>query len=614
MLDGAASAAWRRPWAFLAAAAGLLVALLAIAWGAPDGLGHGPPSAGEPERPDLIVLTSAETRLSPQVSGVALDTITANLEADPGVDAVTLRDPSRDPGLAVLEVSLSERDAGDRRATAERLEAEIDPGPLQVSVGGRIAELEEAEAVVRDDIWRLELLVVPLALLLLVATVGPRLALGPPVCAAIAVAGALAGLRLAGGLGDPSALAIVPAAAVGLALGIELPLLLAARWEDESRLAGPAEALRATLAEGAGPLAFAALAAVLASAGLVATSYGPAASIVLGCGLAATWALVGSAMVMPALFALSARRGAAGDENGLPERDRRLASVLAGLPRVLTRRGLPVGLATVLATAACLALAYPALDATSEALSARDLPSGSVPAQVERAAGAPQGGGDAAGPAGQGGSLLSRLPLAAAVAAGLLAVAFAGRSRSLRAAPAAVAALLPAAAACGVAALVLGEDALVRLGIGDPGPLSAGAVAAATSTLAAVAGARTAASLDAIRYERELDPGPPGVAERAAGLAMPAAAVGTMIAASAAGAVMGIELDPARQFGLLVLAGLLVDLLLVRSVALAAMARWGGPRGDHEARGRRVSLRWPRWRPSAGQKEGGVEEPTASPR
>ncbi len=68
----------------------------------------------------------------------------------------------------------------------------------------------------------------------------------------------------------------------------------------------------------------------------------------------------------------------------------------------------------------------------------------------------------------------------------------------------------------------------------------------------------------------------PGLAaETASELTVPAAVAATLIAAAAAGVLAGSDLYPAREFGLAIAAGLLVDLVLLRVPLVAAVARWG---------------------------------------
>ena len=571
MLDALAAAAWKRPWAFLATVLALLGALLLVASGARDHLGH---PAGDSQRPDVVVLTSASGALSPQVYEVALGAIEAGIEAKPEVSEAAVTRPPSDEGVAVLRVELAGAGAAERRRLAERLADEIDPGPLQVRVGGRVAQLLEAEDSVLDDLWRLELLALPLAALVLLAGVALRLAAGPPLCAAIALAGAVGGLALAGRSADLSLLAVVPAAAVALALAVELSALLAARWHDEARLGDPLDALRNALADGVWTACFAALAAIvvaLASAVLqLRGAFEPGVAVALGVGLAAALAALASVLVMPALFALASRRRRAGGTE--LHGDGRLAGALAAAPRALARGRWRCLGGIAIALALALVLGYPALGAET------------LPATEPEAA---------------RDTLVGALPVAGAIVVALLAVAFAARAGTPRAAPFALSALLAPIAALGIVTAVFQDGAgLFGLAVEEARTPTTGAVAAGLVALCAISAARTAVALDVVRIERDLDPGVPGVAERAAQLTLPAAAVATVLTGAAFAVLVGADLEAAQELGAMLAAGLLVDLLVVRAPVLAALARWGAPPRGRERPPWRSRIRWPSgWRP-----------------
>ncbi len=574
MLGALASAAWKRPWASLGVPVVALAVLALAAYGADDRLGH--PAGASTEAGSVVVVTAPKGRVSAQAYDVTLEAITAGLEALPGIGAVTVIEPPGGDGTARLDVDVSGTGAPEQRRIAERLTDQIDPGPLTVTVEGRLAELLDAEERALDGLWRLELLVVPLAILVLGAGLGIRVAAGPLLCAAIAVAAGLAGLGLLGLLADLSRLGAVAAIGVGVGLGIELPALLVARWEDEVRLDEPSVALRNTLVDGVGTLCFSALLAALAGAAIIAAfardAFEPGLAAALAVSLTAASAVVASLLVMPPLLALDGRRDVA---EGTTRRDQRLAGAVGALPRILARGTARAGLGLVVAVGACLALGVGALDAQTEPL-----------AEAARR------------------PLTDQLPIVAAVAALALAVALAVRARTWRAAPFAAFPLLPLAAALGLATLVFNDGASAfGLTIDEARIPATGAIATALVIVGAIAAARMAAALDSTRFERELDPGAPGVAERAAQLTIPGALFSTVVCGAAFAVLAGAELHAAQELGVVVAAGLIVDLLL-RAPVLAALARWGSPVGP---RGQR-RIRWPRWR-----KRPQTDPPAASP-
>lgn len=226
------------------------------------------------------------------------------------------------------------------------------------------------------------------------------------------------------------------------------------------------------------------------------------------------------------------------------------------------------GLVALVALVAGLAIVYPALEGSSRPFVASDLPPAS---DLPRASGRAlaQGGASA-------GSLFGELPLAAAIAAALLAAAIGVATRRPGALLAVPFALLPAAAGLGACVYVLDQGHLAGvIGTSGRGLLDTAAVAAAAAALVAIGAARAAIALHAVRTERHLGVDARGAAELAAGLVLPGAAAATLTGAAISAALVGSDLAVAREFGLAVAAGLLVDLVLVRVPLLTSLARWG---------------------------------------
>jgi RND superfamily putative drug exporter len=244
----------------------------------------------------------------------------------------------------------------------------------------------------------------------------------------------------------------------------------------------------------------------------------------------------------------------------------------------------------VIAAGAMLAAAAPALHGDSRPFSSFDLPlaaharttlaeaaSGATPAGA--AASATGGGAEVPGDARQ--SLFEKLALAAGVSAGALAIVLVLSFRSLRVLPVAIVTLLPAAAACGLCVFLFQDGHLAgAINQERQGALETGALASLLAALAAVSAARAVAAIEAVRARRSLAHGLTmehgAAAEVAAFLLVPGALAATLIAAAAAGVLAGSDLYSAREFGLAVAAGLLLDLLLLRLPLVAALVRWGG--------------------------------------
>jgi putative drug exporter of the RND superfamily len=211
-----------------------------------------------------------------------------------------------------------------------------------------------------------------------------------------------------------------------------------------------------------------------------------------------------------------------------------------------------VGVALAAALVLMAAAAAPTLHGTTRPFAAGDLAPGS-------------------------GSLFGDLPLAAGVSAAALAVVLVGAFRSARLALVAPLTLLPAAAACGLAVLVFQDGHLAgAIGQGRQGALETGAVASMLAALSAVSASRAVTAISASRAERALGLGAVAAAEGAAAFSVPAAVVATLVGAAAAGVLAGAGFYSAREFGLAVAAGLLLDLVLLRGPLIAALSLWGG--------------------------------------
>jgi RND superfamily putative drug exporter len=184
--------------------------------------------------------------------------------------------------------------------------------------------------------------------------------------------------------------------------------------------------------------------------------------------------------------------------------------------------------------------------------------------------------GDPASSTTGGESLFGKLILVAAVSAAALALVFAVGFRSARLIPMAVVTLLPAAAACGLCVLVYQDGHLAGVvGEHHRGALETGAVASLLAAIAAVSAIRGITAVQAVREERLLGLEPVPSAETASSLTVPAAVSASLVGAAMAGVLAGADLAPANEFGLAIAAGLLIDLVLLRVPAIAALARWG---------------------------------------
>jgi hypothetical protein len=568
VVAGLVDLAARRPWALLAANLGVLVAALTVAIAGAGSLpiGSTAPSGSVAGEPDLIVATTGREPVRSGVYRVALRVISSQVEADAAVAEMRKGPVSGDGRSTSLLVSLGGLDDSGKQDAVERIETGIDPGPLTVSYGGEVATLLDARHELATDFWRLELAAMPFAALVLALALGARLAAGPIICAATAISGALAGLVLLGLVADISLLGSAPAAVVGLVLGIEAPCALFGRFRAEATQAPRPEALRRAVHATADLGVPAAIAASFVTVGLVATSLDQAPSMIIGCALAAALAL-GSALICgPAIVWLAGEDRHASGQAPVTAWLARWPARVAG---ALTNSRRAMALAAGIGAAAMLAAAIPLVNAHGVPFSALDLPSDS-PARMAAAVA------DVTNDLGSGDAVFGDLPLAAGVAAVALAVVLGVAFRSRLALPVGIVSLLPAAAASGLCVLVLQEGRLASpIGLTAQGALESGAVAALLVALASVSAARSASAMQTAQDVTSAGLGPGWAAQWTTSLLMPGAVVATLIGAAATGILAGANLYPAREFGLAVAVGLLLDLVLLRLPLIAVLARRG---------------------------------------
>ena len=223
-------------------------------------------------RADLVVATRGPTPVHSGPYRVALRVISAQLQLRLRRSRRCARARSPPIGDSTsLVATLVSGDDADRQRAVERIEREIDPGPLRVSYGGEVATLLEARHDLSDYLWKLGL-----------AWSSPwrwRWVRWPwgrgwrsRRCSAPRPQspGALAGLRLAGELADVSLLGIAPAAVLGSPWASKRRACWWRAFATRPHRRSDDEALRRALAaagEAALPLALGAIAATAGLAG-----------------------------------------------------------------------------------------------------------------------------------------------------------------------------------------------------------------------------------------------------------------------------------------------------------------------------------------------------------
>jgi uncharacterized membrane protein YdfJ with MMPL/SSD domain len=568
VLGALAEGTLRRPRASLA----VTIAALAIA--APFALGAherlpvlGSLGEGAKKSPELVlVIRGRETVRSP-VYRTSLDVIVSRVEADDVVRAVRRGPIGADRRTTALLVSFRQgADTAERERASERVVEAIDPGTLEVLATGPAPIGEQARDSAESDLGELELLAAPVAVLVLLATAGWRFALIGVLAAATGVAVAVALLRLLGEAVELSAAGVAAVAGVALVGGIEAAMLIRAR-------AGPgAEAL--DLAQMRATAALVPAAGVSALAGLAVL----AVSVPLGAGAAAGAALAVTAAVIAALAGAPALASLRGGEAELGADREPGAGRGRRVPRLVYGRAPLAALLLALSVAIPLALAVVFAGTEPVPLDASALPSESIPAEGSTLAekqlrGRAVSAIDPAAP--------DDLPLRLAIAGGIVIVVVAGGCFALSRSPLSAIGLgavsvLPAAGALGLLELVFGAGRLTSLlDYSRQDEPSASAAIVAAAMLLSIAAFRSVRVASLMRRPVGLAGRPARMRRlrRVTRIGIAPAVSASVVGALAFGVLAGSELLPAKELGAALAAGLLLDLVLVRCLAVPALAR-----------------------------------------
>jgi hypothetical protein len=544
----------RRPWRALAANLAVLALAAALAPGAVDRLavagGLGTHLRSDPDL--LIVATDSRPALGDAVTRQALTVIRARLDADTRVAEIEAAETMGDSDSAVLVARLAELSASERQRAAEELAEGIDPGPLEVAVGGETMVQRAARDRLEDELPGLALLALPLIAVALVLAFGVRQAAAPLLASATGALGAIAILGLLARGIDLGAAGLVTATAVALAVGAEACAALRRDFVG-AQGGGTHERIGHMLTRVGPGVVLAAGGGALASLATIAIALPAARSAAIGGALAALLAGGSALVAMPSVLALAEPRDEGGEED--QPGTGRIATRLRDL--AVMRPWLAWVPVIVVAGALVIAGAH-AFDPEAASDVAGDIPPSSQASRAaeigSRAVGSDEasvlfGAPERAAPIARE-EIASGLPWVAGliVMLGLL-TAYAEMRSARTAFVRGSAAALPALAVVGL--LVLVGKGNPPLGI-DLGRLSEPQVSALLVVLAAVGAISTLRG---------------GLGD--AWTALP----GTVVAGAALAALGGSDLSGAAQAGVAVAAGLVVDLVVVRAVLVPSLDR-----------------------------------------
>ncbi|MCT4356170.1 MMPL family transporter [Streptomyces sp. Je 1-79] len=200
-------------------------------------------------QPNLLLLVSArEGGVDDPAVAAEARRLAERLDAERGVGGIgsywgtgspALRSEDGRQAVIVARVGGEEKEAGE---ILERIAPHYrgTHGPVEVSVGGRLAVQHEMQTVVEEDLLRAELIALPLTLVLLVMVFGSAVAaLLPLGIGIVAILGTNVVLRGLTELTDVSVFAQNLTTALGLGLAIDYALFVVRRFREE--LAGGAD-------------------------------------------------------------------------------------------------------------------------------------------------------------------------------------------------------------------------------------------------------------------------------------------------------------------------------------------------------------------------------------
>jgi RND superfamily putative drug exporter len=322
---------------------------------------------GVPEAATTAALTDlvAALRATPEATNVVSPLDGAPLVSADGRSALVTLDISGDPETA------DERIEPIQDAVAA---VAADHGDVRVEqFGGTSADLALGDTL-DEDFQRAELLSVPITLAVLLLTFGALVAaLLPLVFALTAFVGALGMLSLTSQLWHVDQSAQIVMLLIGLAVGVDYSLFYLKREREERATgAGPVDALDVAAATSGRSVLISGVTVVVAMAGMFLTGFSAFTGVASATILVVAVSVAGSLTVLPAMMAWLGERV---ERGRLPfvrrrtgDRPGRFWPAVLG---VVLRRPLGAGL---LAAAALVALAVPALSMDLRNESVNDLP------------------------------------------------------------------------------------------------------------------------------------------------------------------------------------------------------------------------------------------------
>ncbi|KXK59164.1 hypothetical protein AWW66_25735 [Micromonospora rosaria] len=348
-----------------------------------------------PQGADLIVLWSAtdasvdEPSFAEPVAGTV-----DRLRGQPAVATVTTWYDTQAPALVSTDrratyalVQLRAPDEDGKLAAYEELRPLLDAPGLRTQVGGAVAFLETVNTQTTRDIFRAELISMPVLLVLLVLIFGGLIAASMPLLiGGVAILGAFVAVRVVNLFTDVSIFAINVITLIGLGMAVDYSLFVVSRFREEVAAGrSTSAAIARTMVTAGRTVLVSGLTIALAMASLLIFPQAFLRSIALGGMAAVLVAMLGALTVLPALLVVLGRRI---DALRIPLPWRRRGpqrpvepgtGAWARIAHSVMRRPVPYLIGV---TALLLALATPFLRVEFGGVDERVLPAGAAPRQV----------------------------------------------------------------------------------------------------------------------------------------------------------------------------------------------------------------------------------------
>ncbi len=327
-----------------------------------------------------VLITPRSGALDQQAAASAAAAVRSHLAARPEVAAVADPVPSPANDALVIRVTL----AGDDDSAAAKVPALLaetaavqrDFPQLRVEQVGNASIGRALDETLGQDFQRAELFSVPVTLLILLVAFGALIAAGVPVLLALSAVAAAIGLSAAASHLVPATDAMNSVILlIGLAVGVDYSLFYLRREREErARGAGHLAAVEIAAATSGHAVVVSGIAVIISMAGCYLAGDVVFSSLATGSILVVAVAVVGSLTVLPAILA---KLGRWVDRPRIPFLWRLTAPRASG-PRFWPAVLRPVlrrpAVALVVAVAALLALAAPALGMRLKFPGAEDLP------------------------------------------------------------------------------------------------------------------------------------------------------------------------------------------------------------------------------------------------